>query len=127
MRKESGVGDLPPCSSPLVGKQLGQSALGMSADVFKDVAQIGKRIDVEPPRGLGRGAIAAALLVHHREKCTPPPPERDAATIATSMGEYPAGNQAGAKPNLLAPSVHNPGNAERIINRLASGCDDEIK
>jgi hypothetical protein len=45
--EDSAVARHPPCSSPLVGKQLGQSAGRVSAEAFEDVAQIGKRIDVE--------------------------------------------------------------------------------
>jgi len=47
----SGGSSGPVCRHPLVGKQFGESALRMGTDAFEDVAQVGKRIDVQPLAG----------------------------------------------------------------------------
>ena len=66
-----GGGGGPPCSQPLVGEQFGQSLLGMAADAFEEIAQVGKRIDVEPLAGgdeagqHGGGASTLVAAVEH--------------------------------------------------------------
>ncbi len=44
----------PEFAAPLIREQLGQSADGMGADAFEDVAQVGKRIGITRDLELGK-------------------------------------------------------------------------
>jgi hypothetical protein len=49
-------------------------------------------------RGMGEGAIKAALLAENAARCVPPLPERDVAKIAKSVGRYPPGSTGKQQP-----------------------------
>lgn len=46
-------------------------------------------------KGFDDGAIDAALQQHNQKHCSPPLSEREVASIARSVGKYPAGKQTG--------------------------------